>query len=251
MFRTQDERMASITQTQMNHNERCPRSWIYYRRKVPQIDSDKRYAIAGTVVHESIEEYFRNIPDNPHSGLINGTFNGILNRKWEPYKEVLKEITNRKVKCAENFIKFETNRMNTFTRYRPTFLEEKRNATIEGIDYFCIIDSFWADDGILVDWKTGQKVNLDVADYIQGMIEKMVLEAHGFKVNKVLFVMLLTGNALEMSPQPVNFIHDRAIQMINYWRTGDFPKKKGQACHYCGWNLRCSLEEQRKCLWGL
>ena len=210
-----------------------------------------RYAQAGIIVHESIEQYFRNIPDNPHSGLINGTFNDILNRNWEPYREQLKDLNNRKVKCSENFIKFELNRMKICSRYRPTFLEEKMNANIDGVDYFCIVDSFWAEEGILVDWKTGQKVTLDVHDYIQGSIEKMVLEARGYKVNKVIFVMLLTGQSMEMAHQPKNFVHDRAIQMIKYWQTATFPKIKGQKCGYCGWNLRCSIEEMNKCLWRL
>jgi hypothetical protein len=251
MFRTQDERMASITQTQMNLKENCPRSWIYYRKKVPQVEGDKRYALAGTIVHESIEQYFKTISDNPHSGLITGTFNDILNRNWEPHKEVLRELTNRKTKCAENFIKLETNRVKSCTRYRPTYLEEKMNANIDGIEYFCIVDSFWADDGILIDWKTGQKVTLDVSDYIQGTLEKMILESRGLKVQKVFFVMLLTGQIMEMTQQPNSFIHDRAIDMIKCWKTGIFTKKKGQKCNYCGWNLRCSLEEQNKCLWRL
>ena len=251
MFRTQEEKMASITQTQMNLCEDCPKSWIYYRKKVPKTEGDMRYAQAGIIVHESIEQYFKNMPDDPHSGLISGTFNDILNRKCEPYREQLKELNNRKVKCAENFIKFELNRMKMCSRYRPTFLEEKMNANINGVDYFCIIDSFWAEEGILVDWKTGQKVTLDVHDYIQGSIEKMVLEARGYKVNKVIFVMLLTGQSMEMSHQPPNFIHDRAIQMIKYWQTGTFPKIKGPKCNFCNWNLRCSIEEMNKCLWRL
>ena len=123
--------------------------------------------------------------------------------------------------------------MKSFTRYRPTFLEEKMNANVDGVEYFCIVDSFWADDGILIDWKTGQKVTLDVKDYIQGTLEKMVLEARGHTVKKVLFIMLLTGQAMEMTHQPNSFIHDRALRMIREWKTGEFPKTKGQKCNYC------------------
>lgn len=243
--------MASITQTQMNLAEKCPMSWYYYRKKVPKTQGDERYMLAGSVIHESIEQYFKSISDNPHSGLISGTFTSIIDRNWEPHKEVLKELYSRKTKCTENFIKFEVERLKTCKRYRPTLLEDKKAATVNGIDFFSIIDSYWEEDGLLVDWKSGNKVTLDVQDYIQGTIEKTILQALGHKVNTVMFVMLLSGQKMVMNPQPENFIMERAKKMIQYWMTNTFPKIRGQGCVYCGWNLRCTLLDNKLCLWEL
>jgi hypothetical protein len=248
---TVNEKMASITQTQMNLDENCPQSWYYYRKKFPKIIGDTRYMLVGTIIHNSIEQYFRTISESPHTGLISGTFKTILDKNWEPHNEELKELYNRKIKCTENFLKFETERMKVCNRYRPSMQEEKLNANINGVEFFTIVDCFWAEDGFLVDWKTGSKNTLSVQDYIQGMIEKMILEARGYTVKKVVFAMLFTGQYIEMGVQPDNFIMDRANKMIREWTTGNFPKIRGQQCLYCGWDIRCALQEKKISLWEI
>ena len=251
MMSTVNEKMASITQTQMNLAENCPMSWYYYRKKFPKIIGDTRYMLVGTIIHNSIEQYFRTVSESPHTGQISGTFKTILDKNWEPHNDELKELFNRKVKCAENFVKFETERMKVCNRYRPSMQEGKVNANVNGVEFYAIVDCFWADDGFLVDWKTGNKSTLDVQDYVQGMIEKMILEARGYTVKKVVFAMLLSGQYIEMGVQPDNFIMDRSTKMIKHWTSGDFPKIRGQQCLYCGWDIRCTLQEKKLTLWDI
>lgn len=251
MMSTVNEKMASITQTQMNLAENCPMSWYFYRKKFPKIIGDDRYMLVGTVIHNSIEQYYRTISESPHMGQISGTFKTILDRNWEPHKENLKELFSRKIKCEENFVKFEIERMKFCNRYRPSMQEEKLNATINGIDFFTIVDCFWSEDGLLVDWKTGNKTSLGTQDYIQGMIEKKILEARGYTVKKVVFAMLLSGQFVEMGLQTDNFLMDRANRMVEYWTSGKFPKIKGQQCLYCGWDIRCALQDSKLTLWDI
>jgi len=243
--------LVPFTQTQMNLAEKCSLSWFYYRKKVPRVVSDDRYTLAGSIVHESIKDYYKVITDNPHSGVISGTFKEILERRWDPYKEKLKDLYNRKEKCKESFIKFEVGRLGRWQKFRPTLIEDKREAKLDGIDFFTILDTFWKEDGILVDWKTGNKVMIDTSDYIQGSIEKLILEDNGFTVRKVLFIMLSSGKVIEMPHKPREFILDRARAMIEIWKEQRYERNKEGGCMFCNYQLRCQLEEKGICMWEI
>lgn len=243
--------MGPISQSQMYYAEQCPHSWYFYRLKAPRIQADMTYATIGTVVHESIDEYFKTIGDNPHAGAIAGTFKSIMDKNWAIYESSLKDYAGRKDKCVGNFIKFETDRLLTSKKYKPTMIEQDLKAIINRIEYRAIIDSYWEEDGLVADWKTGNKNMLSAQDYLQGHIETMLLREHGFKVNKVVFVSLFSGLVLELPKVQDEYVHEKAMKMIKYWSSGVFPKNRGQACNWCSWNLRCKLEDRGVCLWQL
>lgn len=243
--------MGPISQSQLYYAEQCPRSWFYYRAKVPRIVEEMTYALIGTVMHESIKEYYKTIGDNPHQGAIQGTLKSIVDKNWNIYESQLKEYSGRREKCVTNFINFEVNRLSTFKKFKPTIVEEDLKAIIGRIEYRAIIDAFWEEDGIITDWKTGNKNMLSPQDYLQGHIEAMILRQHGYTVRKILFVSLFSGLILELPKVEDDYVHNKAMKMIGYWTSGKFPKNRTPACTSCPWNLRCKLEDRGICLWQL
>ena len=243
--------MGPISQSQMYYAEHCPHSWYFYRIKAQQIQGDMTYMTIGTIIHESIEEYFKVIGDNPHSGQITGTFKSIVDKNWAVYESLLKEYSGRKDKCVANFVNFEVNRSLTAKKYKPTLLEQDLKAIIGRIEYRAIVDAFWEEEGLIADWKTGNKNMLSAQDYLQGQIETMILREHGYTVKKVVFVSLFSGLVLELPKVTDEYVHEKAMKMINYWNTGKFPKNRGQGCNMCQWNLRCKLEDRGICVWQL
>lgn len=208
---------------------------------------ESKYADFGQVVHLSIKEYYSVISPNPHKGLIEGTFQGILERNLKA--SGLKQMHARKDKCLQNFVRFELMRLKSWKQYKPTHVEEKKQARVNGINYRTIADAYWKEDATIVDWKSGRLNRIGVMERIQGQVMKMVWEELGFPVRRVIFVALTMGLELEMPNTTVGFVESKVGSMFEYVRLNDFPKKKGYLCYFCPYQLRCALESRGVCLW--
>jgi hypothetical protein len=243
--------LGPLSQSQMNLADQCPRAWYYYRIHAPVIQGDMSYAEAGSVIHESIAEYYGIIADNPHDGEISGTFKQVLERNWTAKESLIKQLSGRRDKCITNFLNFEKVRMKGGGKYKPMFVEQNITGIINRIEYRAIVDAYWEDSGVAVDWKTGNKVILEMPDYIQGHMSTMILRSHGLTVNRFIFVSLLAGTVLELPKVDDRLIEEKALKMVDFWNKGTFPKTPGEGCTYCNWVLRCALEERGMCLWQL
>lgn len=231
--------------SQINTHVTCPFQWKSNILRYPQILTETKYATAGSVIHASIAEYFRAINDNPSKGEIEGTIQTILDRKWD--ESGLKRMDSRKDKCMKNFVKFENKRRKTWKVYKPTLIEKYVKSTVNGLNYRTIVDAYWKEDGVIIDWKSGKLNTINESEMIQGQVMKMVIEKTGAKVNKVIFVALLTGLDLVMPNVTDGFVETRVQSMFEHVRLNMFPKKKTRLCDWCGHILRCQTEGQ--CIW--
>lgn len=240
------EHAFSPSQINMGNTDTgCPFRWNSYVLRKPTIKTEMIYATMGTVVHQSIAEYFKVVSPNPHRGVIQGTFEPILERNWK--SAGIKGNTSRKKRCLDNFIKFERKRLRTWKQYKPSLIEGKLKARINGIKYSTIVDAYWEQDETIVDWKTGKVNKIGPSEKIQGQVMKMVVEAHGKPVRRVVFVSLGLGVDLQMPKTTAGFIEGKVRQLIECDRLQDFPKHKTKNCWFCQYQLRCALSTV--CLW--
>jgi len=236
----------AFSPSQITTHENCPFQWESYIKKLPQIATETKYATAGSVIHQSIADYFKVINPAPGRGEIEGTIQTILDRNWEA--SGLKRMDSRKDKCLQNFVRFEDKRRRTWKQYKPTLIEQRLKVTVNGIKYHTIVDAYWKEDSTIVDWKSGKMNQIGVGEQIQGQIMSMVIKAMGNPVNKVIFAALLTGLSLEMPPVTDGFIEKKIATMLEHARLDMFPKKKSYLCSWCSYILRCKFDGKR-CLW--
>ena len=235
-----------LSPSQINDGRKCPFSWASHRSHAPGIVTDMRYADVGTLVHRAIARYYEVISDRPHKGVIEGTFDGILNEMWKFNDYTLE---NRKRSALKTFVSFEHGRSQKWKQYKPTMVEQYLRASVNGITYNTVVDAFWEEDGVIVDWKTGAKNMLNEDDFVQGHVMRMVVRALGFVVNKVIFVCLTSGMYLELPDIKDSFVEDFVHELVGHWKRGVFPRRKGPTCAWCDQRIRCDLMGRRTCLW--
>ena len=235
----------SFSPSQINMGTSCPFRWNCYVRRLPTIKTETIYANVGTVIHQSIADYFDVINPEPNPGTIQGTFEQILERNWK--SSGVKGLVSRKKRCLTNFIKFEKKRIKTWKQYKPTLTEGKLKARINGITYTTIVDAYWSEDATIIDWKSGSVNRIGSSEKIQGQVMKMVVEAYGHPVERVIFVSLGLGLELEMPKTTVGFVEDTVHRLKEYDKLQDFPIRRSKNCFFCGYQLRCGLKDT--CIW--
>lgn len=231
--------------SQINTVENCPYQWKGDRLHLQRIVTDMKYANAGSVVHESIAEYFKAIDQEPTKGNIKGTFKLILDRNWKA--SGLKGLDSRRDKSLANFTKFECKRLDTWEQYKPTFVEQRMKAKINGINYHTIVDAYWEKDETIIDWKTGNVNSIGVSERVQGQVMKMVVEAYKMPVKRVMFVSLKVGLDLTMPTTTYGFVEDKVKKIFERDKNNNFPKNRTSLCSWCGYSIRCKLDD--RCLW--
>lgn len=231
--------------SEINTGYGCPFNWNSGRQRLPRIYVETKYADFGHITHQSIAQYYKTISDRPHKGAIKGTFSTIMEENLSA--SGLKRMGTRKDRCIENFVKFEVKRLKTWKQYLPTHIEEKKQARVGSFNYRTIADVYWEKDETIVDWKSGKMIQIGIIERIQGQVMKMVWNALGFPVRRVIFAALYTGLELEMPATTQGFVESMVRSMFEYNRLGHYPKKKGPLCFWCGFQLRCALEG--RCLW--
>ena len=210
-----------------------------------------KYAYAGSAFHDAIGEFYGTISDSPHGGLIEGTFQSILDRHWTSRGlDRIKEVRSRKETCFKNFVKFEKYRLTICSQYKPTLIEQRVRANINNIPYLTIPDVYWRQDEWIVDWKSGRMNSLGEKEFVQGQVEAMILRALGMPVKKVTFVCLLTGFVLDLPKIENEFVEAKVHKMLRYYRDKKFPKTKGDHCRWCGHQLRCEFQDRGWWLFG-
>ena len=236
--------------SQVNEFNQCPRMWGYRRAGVPTIQVEEDKATLGSFLHNQIREYYDVIrpPINPQ--LIEATFGDIVARNWETLP--LKQYSARKDKVVENFVAFEKRRLESWRNYRPTFVEQRltTNEFVEPL--VAIVDAYWEGDKTAVNWKTGNVSEISSSMLLQGKIESVILEANGYPVEKYIFALLYSGRWLEMPKLTSGIIIKVLDEMRQSKESGVYLRRESYLCdRWCEFNLRCRLEKEGKCLWGL
>ena len=240
-----------FSQSQINIASICPFQWKCYMEHVPQAEVETKYATSGSVIHEAIEEYYKIIDDSPHEGSIEGTFNQILDRKWKAAGNEIKGLEDRREKARKSFVTFEQNRLRTWKQFKPTFVEETLRARLGGFGFLTRVDSYWKEEARIIDWKPNKQM-LGPEDYVQGQVAVIIFRELGLPLKRVDFFSYLTGNMLQMPAVNDEFVLGKVRQMLKYVMDDNFPRNKDSpACKWCGYGIKCTLEDKGICMWRL
>lgn len=228
-----------ISPTELNSFSTCPLSWYYGKQKYPCLTTDDSSLMFGRGVHEAIELYYQNISDNPSESSMSAVLEDALTDTCSQL-----EISSRELeKVIKNFVAFESRRKQISKHYKPTLVEKR----IENDKYVCIVDAYFGDIGLAVNWKTGYSSRLYDGHLIQGKIESMVLESNNYPVKRHAFVMLCTGSVFPLPTVTESWVDSERESMINSIKSGLLQKHEGFQCDYCPYILRCQMRGRK--LW--
>ena len=220
----------------------CPAKWYFANiAKIPAMEIPKPEMEFGSLVHDLIAEYYNTINGEPNDEFeIYDTLMKTFKRGIKAIKGYsLNEVKDMLNVVAKNFYRFELERLGKWKQYRPTIVEKFLFAS----PFLGKVDAFWAEDGIIVDWKTGKYRygNSDLA--IQGTIYYNILTRNGYKVNKILFVYLKNYKVLEVEPIALRDIEAKINEMLDTIRKGIFRKRNDRACAKCEYQLACQFSD--------
>lgn len=232
---------SKFTPSGINEFYSCPKQWELHRKGIVGIPTNRDRADLGHCIHKSIREYFKVIGRKPTPEQIRKIFTTCFEQEWEKYS--LGSLRKRALRICDNFIKFEIMRLQTWKTYLPTLVEEKRtNAT-----YATRIDFYSEPERTLIDWKTGNKRDIDDNDTRQGKVMELVLKHHGYPVEKILFVALYPNRVFEVPQIGDGFVENERQKMQESISSNYFPKHE-RFCRWCDVVLECQFEDV--CLWS-
>lgn len=205
---------------------------------------DTEAADFGKLIHSIIVNYFSTIPEYPSEDQIRQILEKLFN---EQEALVPQRLRRRYREILENLIDFEIRRRRTWRKYKPDLIE----ARIEARPFkdlpklIGIVDFFSAEEGVLLDWKTGTS---EENSYLrQAAIYKLILEENGLTVNRVLFLSLLTGRALTVPRVTTGWVYKIIKDMVDAIDIERFYPNPGYWCRNCEYILDCQYMEA--CLW--
>lgn len=219
----------------------CPKQWELHRKGIGGIPTNRDFLDLGTCIHESIANYFRIVGSTPTKTQIKRLFTTVFEQEWEKYN--LNHLRKRAERIRDNFIIFEQQRVETWKVYLPTLIEKK----LSDDTYVCIVDFYSEPERTFIDWKSGNKKDLTNDDLRQGKINEILLKAHNYPVDRILFVALYPNRTFEVPKVGDGFVENERRKMEESIRTGYFPKSYRWCDGWCDVVLDCQLEEEN--LW--
>ena len=215
----------------------CPRRWyLSIVLGIPPMPIPRPELEFGTMIHNTIANYFDVISENPSESEIRQKISEIFQRN---YVKILGIDDKKYKKVVKSFYKFEIERLRKWKQYKPTFVEKR----LEAVPFVGKVDAYWAEEGVVVDWKTGNYSVMHNDLLRQGTIYKLLLEAHGYKVEKVLFVFLAKDRTLEMPATTAGWIEEEIKKMVNMIVEGKFPRRNDKVCERCEFQLACKFDD--------
>ena len=214
----------------------CPRKWylgiILGIQPMPVPKPELEF---GIMIHNIIADYYeridnKSLTEHEIRRLIVDSFKkGYV--KIAEYKS-----SNSKMKrILKHFTEFELKRLRTWKQFKPTFVEKR----LEAAPFVGKVDAYWRDEGIVIDWKTGNYSVMTTELMRQGTIYKLLLEAYNYPVKKVIFAFLDKNKFLEMPITTKGWIENEIKKMVDMIKSGRFPGRHDKLCGRCEFQLAC------------
>lgn len=209
----------NLSQSDLSCFLTCPRQWYYWQIHAPALHIDDTYARLGSFVHEKIALFIKEGKDE---------FDVIPSRLLR----FSDEIRNMK----KNFLSF-------IKKYgRPDLTEYI--IELDGVKG--IIDAFYSERQIAVDWKTSKKTEIDSYLERQASVYVYLLEENGYRVKKFIFYFLREGIEREIPRNQIR--RDVMLQEFRYMRymieQKNFPAIRGLHCFFCPFQILCDKEDK-------
>lgn len=220
--------VAEISPSALYLWKQCPFKFYLHYRRYPKLPAHPDYRDVldfGSIVHEVIAEYYRNIPKSITPDGAKTLLAEIFNKKWPSN---LAHLRTRAEDQLLNFLRFEKRRLSWGINPRPIAVEEEfRKPPLHGI-----VDAlFKAPNGelIVVDWKTGRGVRLTPEIVFQMNVYLYLTSA-----SRAYVVFLETGDWYEVKyTVDVRSIANELISSSSY------PRRPGKWCSTCEYQLSC------------
>lgn len=228
-----------LSASSINTFFQCPYKKFCDYKKRQKIPTDRKSADFGVAVHSVIPSYYGDIDDFPSRvdmlDAIEVAFSEGGNYATTSMKTKYSRVKN-------HFIRYEERRIRE-KRRKPTIVEKVFTSKIfEDLPPFqWKLDAYFSDVKMLVDWKTGNNVQMDDELVLQGLLYKLGLIKEGHEVDKVIFVDLTKGNEPPMPMITSGFLYSKARQMCDMIVNDRFPSKESYLCNYCEYKLSCEL----------
>lgn len=239
--------LKNLTASKINTFNNCSFQFkCSYIERRPQIRVDDTAALFGSAVHDIIVKYYDKIDDSTPSREISKKVDEVFvensNWKTDVYKKRLKDI-------QRNLISFELDRIKKRWR-KPVLLEKRLKAELfpDLLPFEGIVDAYFQDQKLIVDWKTGRYFQMETSLMIQGKIYEMLLLAHGYSVKLVNFNNLTLGRQLTLPKITDGWLEKEATRILEMIESGRFPKRESGLCGYCSYILSCHFSGV--CPWG-
>jgi len=237
-----------LSPSKINTFYTCPyQYWAKYIAQLPEIITPTGPRLFGNMVHNIIVCYYDKINDK--TPLLEA-----YSKIEEAFVEGADYRTGKRTKTLKtiqrNFMKFEKERIEA-KKPKPKLIEKKLKSDLfpDLPPFGGIIDAYFEDDGLCVDWKTGSYEEMDESRMIQGKVYEMVLKDNGYPVEKVLFNNLNLGRRLTLPQITDGWLETKVKHMISVIKSGRFvPQESGLCNGWCGYVLSCNT--RHKCPWG-
>jgi len=228
-----------LSPSSLNTFFKCPRRWLYEHQGKSGVVVDEGAILFGKVVHSTIEEYFRKVPETPTIDEIEKIAQEVFERNGR-----LVEDKKRFNKICRNFIEFEINRVRSWKRYKPLLVEEK----LKGGGFVGVID-FYGEETV-IDWKTGNhSLSADSDILRQGKIYEMILRENQRPVKRIIFYSLENKTIVPFPQVSDGWIYREVERMKDMVEKDQFPANWSRMCRYCPFQLDCSFEGE--CYWRM
>lgn len=231
-----------LSASKINTHSSCPfRFACQYVYDSPEIKTPDEDRLFGSAVHQIITFYYDKITNNStpeemktklEEAFVEGSDYRVEKRK------------NRVRTIQTNFLNFELERARNGIK-KPVFLEKRLEATLfQGLpDFVGIIDAYF-EEGIAIDWKTGKNEEMNTSRMVQGKIYEMLLRAHGYKVEQIVFYNLMLGRQLQLPKITDGWVQNIVSQMTEMVNKNRYPKKESGLCEgWCPYILSCHYSD--------
>ena len=212
-----------------------------YLERRPQIKTDVEAAFFGTTIHSCIDLYY----DKVTNKLKESDVHDLLEKAFTSggnYSTTSRKQDTRT--CMRNVELFEKKRLKLGIR-KPDLREKLIHVKIR--EDLPIIygkpDVYFNDNGQIVDWKTGKYAKMGDALKIQGMADKLMLQAQGYEPKKVTFDFLVVGKRITIPNVSMGWFTDKVEEIVNDIKREHFTKQQSALCtKWCGYRLSCDLD---------
>jgi len=224
----------------------CPFKYMCSKLHLPKIITANKGRDFGNVIHDSIEEYYqKHYKGKTTKDVLENIISKLIKKRWVNYD--LRMYEKKRDRCIDEWVKFEIKRIsNPENLKHPAIAEGTMHDTKN--KRLCRVDFY--NNGVIVDWKTGKFDKFDEEMIIQGKYNEMVMEALGYDVKTVMFLILGQDNFIPLpyvSSETIIKMEKEAHELI---AKGIFQKRPSYLCSYCDFNIFCQLHERKESIWS-
>lgn len=233
----------TFSPSQVNTFRDCPARWALSRSNSFKAKTNSMYLDLGSIVHNSINNYYRSIPHDQEitKEYIKSQVKSAFYDIWLSHR--IPSLEPRFNRSLANFTKFEVNRLKSGGTYLPAKTEWAVKKHWEGYNLYGIIDFYSRDTKTIIDWKTGSKAELNLSYLFQGEFYRLLANLSHEECETVIFMFINLGEALIVPKRDFNWLKESLDLIVLTAKVGEFKKNKESYCSNCNEIWACDYSD--------